>query len=64
MSLSPVPFKVHISDVALEKLNAQLKISHIAKPTYENSSAPKSDYGMKREWLIKAKARWEDGFDW
>ena len=64
MSLSPVPFTVNFSDDVLTKLNAQLKGSHVAKPTYENSMAPKSDFGMKREWLLKAKARWEDGFDW
>ena len=64
MSLSPTPFTVNFSDGALKQLQAQLKGSHVAKPTYESSKASVGKFGMKREWLVEAKARWENGFDW
>ena len=64
MSVLPIPFTVNFSVEALHQLKAQLKGSHVAKPTYEASKASVGKFGMKHEWLVEAKARWEDGFDW
>ncbi|KAL8281207.1 hypothetical protein RQP46_006241 [Phenoliferia psychrophenolica] len=64
MSLQSTPFKVAIPDSALETLKAQLKGAHVARPTYEASAAAGGRFGVQREWLLEAKARWEDGFDW
>lgn len=64
MTLNPTPFKVAFPESALEGLTAQLKASPIAKPTFEASEASGARFGVKRDWLVKAKARWENGYDW
>ncbi|KAK4701458.1 hypothetical protein P7C70_g4771, partial [Phenoliferia sp. Uapishka_3] len=58
-----LPFKVHFTDGQLSRLQEQLRAAHIARPTYEASSAS-AGHGVKRDWLVAAKKHWENGFDW
>ncbi|KAK4699416.1 hypothetical protein P7C70_g6842, partial [Phenoliferia sp. Uapishka_3] len=64
MSLKITPFKVHFADEQLDKLRTQVKAAHIPRPTYEASGTSDRNLGVTREWLLKVKAHWEDGFDW
>ena len=59
------PFTVHVSDDDLQQLDLLLRITPIAKPTYE-TSLPGGDrkYGMRRDWLKQAVEEWKSTFDW
>ena len=66
-SLKPKPFKAHISDQDLSDFKQLVKLSKVGPVTYENQVADPKDfnsYGIKREWLVEAKNRWETGYDW
>lgn len=60
-----MPFTVRVSDDDLQQLDLLLRITSIAKPTYENS-LPDGDrkYGMRHDWLKQAVEEWKNTFDW
>ncbi|KAM0747410.1 alpha/beta-hydrolase [Meredithblackwellia eburnea MCA 4105] len=56
------PFKIEITNEKLDELKLAVKHSKIAKQVYDNSG--NTYYGVTRDWIIKARDRWLDGFDW
>ncbi|KAL8280174.1 hypothetical protein RQP46_007504 [Phenoliferia psychrophenolica] len=63
------PFKVSFADDQLALLKSQLRVAHIARPTFEAGIGAGTDdntpcFGLKRDWLVGAKEYWEKGFDW
>ncbi|EHK99351.1 hypothetical protein M7I_4817 [Glarea lozoyensis 74030] len=48
--IDPVPFKLGIHDTAIEELQTLLKITKLAKPTYENTTKD-ANYGVSRDCL-------------
>jgi microsomal epoxide hydrolase len=66
-SLKLEPFKAHVSDLKLEGLKFLLRVSPIGPPTYENQNTDVNDYtafGIKRDWLEKARDYWIEKYDW
>ncbi|EPE36539.1 alpha/beta-Hydrolase [Glarea lozoyensis ATCC 20868] len=61
--IDPVPFKLGIHDTAIEELQTLLKITKLAKPTYENTTKD-ANYGVSRDWLEEAVRFWREDFDW
>ena len=61
--IDPVPFKIGIHDTAIEELSLLLRLSKIAKPTYENTTKD-VNFGVSREWLDHAVKFWREEFDW
>lgn len=59
----PEPFELHIDDQKLENLKQLLKLSPVAKDTYENQQQDRR-YGVSRQWLLDTKKYWENQFDW
>jgi hypothetical protein len=62
----PTPFEVHINDQKLEDLKTLIRLSPVAKETYENQD-PKGDewkFGVPRSWILQAKRVWAEDFDW
>jgi len=57
------PFEVSIPQKDLDDLKVILKHTRIPKETFENSKSNPEDYGVSREWFIKAREAWM-GFDW
>lgn len=58
-------FTLAIPDDELARMKTLLQLSTIASANYENTYADKSnEFGLSREWLIAAKDRWENVFDW
>jgi microsomal epoxide hydrolase len=62
------PFEIHISNQELQDFETLLRLSPIAKDSYENQEVHKEKdfrgYGVTRQWMIKAKKYWEEEFDW
>jgi microsomal epoxide hydrolase len=59
------PFTVDIPDSELERMKTLLKLSNVASSCYENSLPDGSRrFGLRREWLVKAKEVWETNFNW
>lgn len=56
-------FKVSIPDQEIEDFKTLLKLSKIGPETYANT-ATDANYGVSREWIVKAKERWLSGYDW
>lgn len=56
-------YRIAVPDAALEELQTALKVSRIAPPTYENAQEDRR-FGLTREWVLQAKERWSNGFDW
>lgn len=54
---SPTSFRISIPDARLEELQAMIKLSKIAAPTYETIQKDRW-YGVTREWLLNAKEEW------
>ncbi|RFU74149.1 epoxide hydrolase [Trichoderma arundinaceum] len=58
-------FTLAIPDAELTRMNTLVQLSNIASANYENTHADKSDeFGLTREWLVAAKDRWQNHFDW
>ncbi|KAK4683554.1 hypothetical protein P7C73_g6691, partial [Tremellales sp. Uapishka_1] len=59
------PFDIHVADAEVSDLKQLVQLSRIPKKTYENTQTGQGDinFGIKREWLMEAKAAWEE-FDW
>jgi microsomal epoxide hydrolase len=61
--VSPAPFKVSISDDRISELQALVKLSKLAPPTYEGLQKDRR-LGITTEWLASAKEKWQTEFDW
>jgi microsomal epoxide hydrolase len=61
--INPTPFKIGVHPTAIDELKTLLKVSKLAKPTYENTTKDKN-YGVSREWLEEAVRVWREDFDW
>ncbi|KAH7081019.1 Alpha/Beta hydrolase protein [Paraphoma chrysanthemicola] len=62
----PEPFELHIEDQKLDDLRTLLRLSPVAKETYENlqDDGSHGKFGVSRKWLVDAKKYWEIEFDW
>lgn len=62
----PTPFELHIEDQQLQDLKTLLRLSPIAKETYENlqDDGSHGQLGVSRKWVEDAKKYWENEFDW
>jgi microsomal epoxide hydrolase len=61
----PEPFELHISDEKLEGMKTLLKLSPVAKETYENRlDDGHGKFGLGRKWIVDAKKYWEEEYDW
>ncbi|KAL1988595.1 hypothetical protein VTN96DRAFT_8990 [Rasamsonia emersonii] len=59
---TPSRFHVSVPDTKLAELQKLVRLSPLAPATYENQQSNRR-YGVSREWMAEAKARWEK-FDW
>ena len=57
------PFKADVHEEKLQHFKKLLELSPIAPAVFENTNAGRR-YGMKRDWLAKAKHVWLNEFDW
>lgn len=66
LSPSPTPFQISIPDKAIEELKTLLKLSRLAKETFENLQGEKGErsFGVGKEWVAEMKGIWEEGFEW
>lgn len=62
-SQKPTPFELHINEQKLQDFKTLLKLSPIAKETYENTQED-GEFGVTRKWMLDAKKQWQDSFDW
>lgn len=62
-SQQPTVFELRIDEQRLQDFKTLLKLSPIAKETYENLRAD-GEYGVTREWMLDAKKNWQESFDW
>jgi hypothetical protein len=62
----PKPFELHVEDQKIQDLKTLLKLSPIAKETYENlqDDGSHGKLGVSRKWIVDAKKYWEEDFDW
>jgi microsomal epoxide hydrolase len=62
----PTPFELQIEDQKIEDLKTLLRLSPVAKETYENlqDDGSHGKLGVSRKWVVEAKKYWEDDFDW
>jgi microsomal epoxide hydrolase len=62
----PTPFELHVEEEKLQEFKTLLKLSLIAKETYENKQDEGSHgrFGVSRKWMVDAKKEWMEGFDW
>lgn len=59
----PTPFELRIDDQKLEDFKTLLKLSPVAKQTYENLRED-GEFGVTHNWMTDAKKHWQDSFDW
>jgi microsomal epoxide hydrolase len=64
-SSSIKPFTIDFADAEIKRMIDLLKLTPVATESYENV-LPNGDrhLGVRRDWLIEAKAYWENKFDW
>jgi len=62
----PTPFELHISDQKLQDFTTLLKLSPVAKETYENlqDAGSHGKFGVSRKWILDTKKHWLEHFDW
>jgi microsomal epoxide hydrolase len=62
----PTPFELHVEEQKLQDLKTLLRLSPIAKETYENlqDDGSHGQLGVSRKWVVEAKKYWEEDFDW
>lgn len=61
----PKAFELHIEEKKLEDFKTLLKLSPVAKETYENQlDDGHGNFGVGRKWIVDAKKYWEEEFDW
>ncbi|KAJ4364751.1 hypothetical protein N0V95_000698 [Ascochyta clinopodiicola] len=59
----PTPFELHIEDGKLRDFKNLLKLSPIAKETYENQRED-GEFGVTHKWMVDTKKYWQESFDW
>lgn len=57
------PFKACIPEEKLQHFKDLLRLSPVAPAVFENSYAGRR-YGIERDWLLDAKDKWSNAFDW
>lgn len=62
-TLKPKPFTAHVADEKVQLMKDLVRLSLIAPKVFENKGHDRT-YGMRRDWLAKAKQTWTDEFDW
>jgi microsomal epoxide hydrolase len=66
-TLDVKPFRIDIPQQDIDDLHTLLKVSRITRPLWENqgksSEVNRLDYGVKREWLARARDAWL-AYDW
>ncbi|KAF1844323.1 alpha/beta-hydrolase [Cucurbitaria berberidis CBS 394.84] len=62
----PTPFELHIDEKKLQDFKTLLKLSPVAKETYENLQDDGSHgrFGVSRKWIVDTKKYWEQKYDW
>jgi microsomal epoxide hydrolase len=62
----PTPFELHVEGQKIGDLKTLLRLSPVAKETYENlqDDGSHGKLGVSRKWVLEAKKYWEDEFDW
>lgn len=62
----PTPFELHVEEKKLQDFKTLLKLSPVAKQTYENlqNDGSHGQFGVSRKWIVDAKNYWEHEFDW
>ncbi|KAF1835819.1 alpha/beta-hydrolase [Decorospora gaudefroyi] len=62
----PTPFELHIEDTKLQDFKTLLRLSPVAKKTYENvqDEGSHGKFGVSRKWIVDAQSEWTKGFDW
>lgn len=63
-TLKPAKFEAHCPDKQLADFKTLLELSPIAPETYENTTRPDDQYGIKRKWLMEVKDHWLNKYDW
>lgn len=59
----PTPFELHTDEQKLQEFKILLKLSPVAKQTYENLQED-GEFGVTQKWMVDAKKHWQDSFDW
>jgi hypothetical protein len=62
-TVKPEPFSLHIPQQEIDDFKTLLRLSPIAKETYENAQNDRR-YGVPRQWIVEAKRVWLGEFDW
>ncbi|KAF2660982.1 alpha/beta-hydrolase [Lophiostoma macrostomum CBS 122681] len=62
-TVQPEPFELHIPQQQIDDFKTLLRLSPIAKETYENAQTDRR-YGVPRQWIVEAKRVWEGEYDW
>lgn len=62
----PTPYELHVDNQKLQDLKTLLKLSPVARETYENlqDDGSHGKFGVSRKWIVDAKAHWVEKFDW
>jgi hypothetical protein len=62
----PRPFNVAFDEQKLEEMRTLIRLSPVAKETFENRDGQGDDwrFGVPREWMLNAKRVWSEEFDW
>ena len=62
----PKPYELHVEEEKLQEFKMLLKLSPIAKETYENvqDKGGHGRLGVSRKWMVDAKKEWMQGFGW
>lgn len=62
----PTPFELQIDESKLQDLKTLLRLSPVAKETYENLQDDGSHgrLGVSRKWVADTKKYWEQEYDW
>lgn len=62
----PTPFELHVDDQKVQDLKTLLRLSPVAKETYENlqDNGSHGKLGVSRKWVVDAKKYWEEDYDW
>lgn len=62
-SQKPTPFELHIDEQKLQDFKTLLKLSPVAKKTYENLRED-GEFGVSQKWMSESKEHWQNSFDW
>ncbi|KAF1993185.1 alpha/beta-hydrolase [Amniculicola lignicola CBS 123094] len=59
----PESFELHIDKQKIQDMKTLIRLSPIAKETYENLHTD-GRFGVNREWMLDMKKYWLEAFDW